>query len=693
MAKDQQSNSEINKIFSQDKELTISSGNIEMGDYDLKTDFDCELIGIRGSKNLHKMSKSDGIIGGIIKSFKNPLLSAKWCIKEIPDATPEEERAKDVLSDFLFKDHNFEAKLNSILNYLVYGFSCFEKYYGFYNNNNSEYIVPIMDERIQTSIDNIDYKNKEVTQIATRGNYVYIPLDELVFFTNEKQGDDLRGVSVLRNSYYNFIDKKEIKEMVKVGIRRNSLGVVVGKYNGSSAKNAKSLMKTCASYANISSTKDYVLLSGEDVDIDVKTFTFNPDQITNYLRYLDTDILISCLTQFLNLGQGGNGGSYNLGEGQSENFIQSTQYIADYVQTVLNEAIVKDFITLNFEGMDYNKFKIEALNIRKNAEEQYAKLLKDIKDSGFVTPTDKDEKDARQKLGLVELEDEDYNQIAKNKEIKLQPSIDEKAIKLSEGAISSKEFSVLYKKEAEGLERYMQANLSVIGDKLIRDIMAKVRKGKSSISQLQKVKPANDKKYKKGLARKMAGISNKTYKEAKADATAVIKLAEDMSPKYLPTKELTDYTENQSEFLVDDQTERMRNLLLLNANSAGMNGKANEEIEDQLNDTMEKFVNGAVVARGAELTVARSMNYGSITFYKEIDKEIVGYRVENANPKHPYCKSVVGTVFPKEELANQTPPYHYGCNSYLSPVYKQLEPNVEYDYKPSKTVQKSRNIF
>ena len=69
---------------------------------DVTSEFDPLLLGREGSIKFSEMSKSDGIVSGILSAYKNLILSCNWTLQEIEDITPEEQTVMDTIHNWFF---------------------------------------------------------------------------------------------------------------------------------------------------------------------------------------------------------------------------------------------------------------------------------------------------------------------------------------------------------------------------------------------------------------------------------------------------------------------------------------------------------------------------------------------------------------------------------------------------------------
>ena len=76
------------------------SGLLRYYSNDVTTELDACLQGQAGAIAFKRMSRNDSIIGGILKSYENPIQSAKWSIQEISNPTPREEEVLKILNEW-----------------------------------------------------------------------------------------------------------------------------------------------------------------------------------------------------------------------------------------------------------------------------------------------------------------------------------------------------------------------------------------------------------------------------------------------------------------------------------------------------------------------------------------------------------------------------------------------------------------
>ena len=735
MTKQAEQEFNIAKKFLQQKEARKNINDSDSGleryfTYDVTTELDSCLQGQKGSFAFKRMSRDDSIIGGILKSYENPIQSARWSIEEIKDATPQETQIIDILNDWFFKRNDFGTLLSQILGMLPMGFSCFERYFTpvtFEENGiDGRYMMPILAERVQTSIRKIDYKDLLVEQQTTSSNLIYIPFKDLVFFTFRKSGNDLRGTSLLRQAYYDFLDKKEIKMAGLKGIIRSMIGLALGKAPATNIESEdfqkfNELVLDIGERSFNGLSDAAVIQEGYDIEI-LNSNSFDLEKMKNYIAYLDSSMTMSVLTQFMTLGQSGGGGSYSLGRDASDMFLDGLQFIIDYIGKQFSQQVIYQTVAMNWGNVDPKKFNLIGTNLNKKDSKEFADTLGSLIKNGIIKVTPEDEVKIRKMYNLSEIAIEDLEKrdekkeeikVEEDKEVEIkkeeveddneeasnkEESKKKEVIKLSEERKRdqkiAKQRNALKDQEVEKLAKFSRASLQLIADEFSKTIRRQLNKGSTDAQGLKDLKINNIGAYKKKLGQKLSGIASQAWKNALKNSKGKIKLSE-ISPSDLPTQVLTSFIINQSDTMIDKQLNDIRDLSILTANTEAAKGLSVDNNIAIVDKKMDDYINNQnIIEGGLALAVIQAMNYGEMEYYRSIESDLWGYRFANDVPETQICKSLVGKVYPvnSSELDLIQPPLHFRCDSFLVPIYKsEAKPDID-NFVPPPSIMKQKTI-
>ncbi len=676
---------------------------------DVTSELDACLQGQIGSIAFKRMSRNDSIVGGILRNYENPIQSAKWSIEEIPNATPKELEIVNILNEWFIKRNDFGTLLHQILGMLPIGFSLFEKYFIPVEFKNNKLMMPVLDERVQTSIRKIDYETSQVEQQTTNSNLVYIPFKDLVFFSFRQDGNDKRGVSLLRHAYYDFLDKKEIKQAGTKGIIRAMIGLVLGK----TPTNINTDDKRFDDFNDLiielgergfNGLSDSAVIP-ESYNIEILNSSFDLKAMKEYIAYLDSSIVMSVAAQFMTLGQSSTGGSYSLGRDFSDMFFDGLQHNIDYIGKRFSQQIIYQTVSMNWADVDPKKFNLVGANLNKKNSKEFAETLKLLIDSGVLIHESEDEINIRKMYGLPEIDIKDRERREQEKEESLQLKTEEQkeesrqqkeTIKLSEHFTNPKERKIFIDQEVTKLSKFSRASLQLISDEFSKTIRRQLNKGNVEAQGLKDLKINNIGAYKKRFGQKLAGISMQAWKEALRNSKGKLKLAE-VKPSDLPTQTLTSFVLNQSDIMIDKQLNDLREDSILTANTQASKGLSPNNTMAMVDNKMDNYIsNKNRIEGGVELAVVQAMNYGEMEYYRSIEKDLWGFRFANDVPETEICKSLVGKTYPKDssELDIIQPPLHFRCDSFLIPIYRLESPErPDFDnFIPSTRILKQKTI-
>jgi hypothetical protein len=221
---------------------------------------------------------------------------------------------------------------------------------------------------------------------------VYIPVDRLVMYTNEREAGNWQGQSMLRAAYKFWLLKDRMLRIQAMSVDRNGMGLPVYKGAAKSEDLGPGLQMATnwrsgeAAGAAVPNGAD-LLLRGVEGDL--------PDA-DKVIRYYDEQIARSALLHFLNLGT--QTGSWALGSTFAEFFTMSLQTIADDVMDVFNQHVIEDLVDWNY-GIDERAPRLICTEIGSR-HPATAESLSLLARSGIVLPDRDLEQAVRTLYGL-----------------------------------------------------------------------------------------------------------------------------------------------------------------------------------------------------------------------------------------------------------------------------------------------------
>jgi hypothetical protein len=365
-----------------------------------------KLVGQSGLRVLDNMRRTDPTIRASLRMIKLPLLQADKRL----EAGDQEDETSLYQRDFVWNEiQKIDLKrfLSEATTFLDMGFAVFENCYTPTKFQGQTLIgLDKLAFRKQTTIQawQTDDQKLGVRQQLIDGN-VSIPMEKLTIFTNDKEGDNYEGVSILRSAYKPWYIMDTLEKIDAMAAERHGLGTIRIKPPSTASEPDKEKAQEVARQLR-ANEESYVQVP------DDWEFEFM-DMHGGGLRDLSpsierqrNSILLNVLGQFLLLGSAGStGGGRAMSEDHSRLFEMSIQYYAEYIASVINKQIIKPLIDLNFSDVEvYPEFsfgKISDDDITKLAD-AYQKFI----GAGVLTPDADMEQNIRDILKTNEMPEE-----------------------------------------------------------------------------------------------------------------------------------------------------------------------------------------------------------------------------------------------------------------------------------------------
>jgi len=388
-------------------------GTANFGGFIQGEEFNAEWKDIKAVENADKMRRTDAQVNASLLAVELPILSSTSRIEPASQDNIDLKIA-EFINVNLFMNRNFTWNylLRHILKYLQFGAYVFEKVYEVVDSQiYIKNISPRLPKTIRRWNQNDDGTLKEVEQFATRPDGSYgtftIPNKFLVLFTNNQEGWNWTGTSILRNAYRNWKIKDTLIRIDAMRHERQGLGIPIF----TPPEDAKTEdIEACEKVGETlrSHEKSYIIKPhGWDVEFaDLKVSSLT--DIIPSIKFHNTEISSNILAQFMDVGKTDFGSRASIHE-LKENFFLSLQSTANYIEDIFNEGmegrlLIKELVSFNFPNVDqYPKLKFS-----KIANIDYEKVsiyLKNLADSGFVCPRLEDEVHIREEFDLPEVEE------------------------------------------------------------------------------------------------------------------------------------------------------------------------------------------------------------------------------------------------------------------------------------------------
>lgn len=385
-------------------------------------EYNAELSDIKGIKIYETMRKSDATVKAAVLATQLPIRRASWFV------TTASEEEKDIeIRDFveraLFDEMTLTWNdfLRQALLMLPFGVMVFEKVFAIKEVDGVtriiwEKLAPRMPKTIMSW--QMEDGNDGIQQLTSNGHSASIPMDKLLVFVHEIEGENWWGTSILRAAYKHWYIKSNLERIDSVAHERQGLGIPFVKlpdsHTAEDVTKAKNILK------NLRANDQGYLLEPEGLEVEFKDMKSSTTRDPHKsISYHNREIVLAVLAQFLDLGSGASG-SRALSEDQSNLFLQSLEAIANSVKDVINKYAIKELVDLNFDNVDIYP-ELNYSGISRVDTERLSTAYQRLTQSGGLKPSIADDQFLRGLLGLPERTEED-------EEIEEQKKIDDKKI-------------------------------------------------------------------------------------------------------------------------------------------------------------------------------------------------------------------------------------------------------------------------
>jgi hypothetical protein len=337
----------------------------------------------QGVHEYYKMKRLDGMIRGMMRQWKTPVLSAHWFVEAGGDSTRDKNAAEFVHDNFFGHHLNMSwlRLLEEILLMGEYGHSVFHKVYKLDTDGKVRLrkLAPRHPADIRQWLwdghGGPDGVEMEPTDLSNSSEGIFIPIKELVIFAHEAEGGDLRGTSVLRSAYKHYVYKDTLYKIDAIQKERHGIGVPVIKlppgWNDNDKKVAENLGRNLRTNerAHVTLPPNWELLfaklEGQPVDC-MKSIAHHNDMIM-------ANVLVNFMTDPKTKKE-------NL-----ESFYKATRYVAETVTDTINMHCIPELVDYNWSRVKYPMLRARRIGEWEDQRTQ-SFSLRNYVGAGLLTP-------------------------------------------------------------------------------------------------------------------------------------------------------------------------------------------------------------------------------------------------------------------------------------------------------------------
>lgn len=389
-------------------------------------DYNVNLTGKRAIAIYERMRRSDPTVRSTLKVVKLPAQTVQKKIEPASEDAFDIEVAKHVENELFHRNINFAHFQHEAFTFVDFGYSIFEPVYEITDFEGKPRIgLKKLAFRKQKSL--YAWQTKEGTDGITQQldtTTVSIPRDKLIIFTNDMEGDNYEGISILRYAYKAW-DLKEKLEMVNA-ISLEKLGSGIPVIRKPAAPDATDESNARDTVRNIRANEEAFIEmpDGWDVEmLDMKGATTK--DLLPTIQHYERQIKLSVLAQFLDLGASGAAGSRSTSEDHSKLFMLSEEALVTNFDATVQEQLIKRLCDLNYTELPNGYPKLVSSRVNDDDVTALSEAVSKLTAAKHITPNFDTEQHFRKVAHLPELPEEDRAKYEKRQEaldeLALQP--------------------------------------------------------------------------------------------------------------------------------------------------------------------------------------------------------------------------------------------------------------------------------
>lgn len=376
--------------------------------------------------NVEEMRRADGTVKAVLNAMKAPILSVDW------DIEGQDDTIVQFVKENLFgMRRTWRDFMREALTYMDFGFYVFEL---IFEKKGRNFNLVDLEPRIPHSIyrwkAEIDGKLVPgITQILqtndskvveANGSQASIPMEKLLVLTNDKEGDDITGQSILRAAWKHYKMKDVLERVQAIAAERYGVGIPVitlpKEYGEAEKRLAEEMAKNLKS-----NEKSYIVLPSEEWKFIIATPTGNPQgqSIESAIKHHGNSILISTLATFLSLGTNDTG-SLALSRDQSSFYLKHVEDKCAYFAEQMTEQVIRRLVYVNF-GPNAEVPKLKFAPLGDIDFTAMSGTLKTLIEASLIDPSPKMKQFVSKVFKLPEVTDDEREQMEEEEmEAKMQ---------------------------------------------------------------------------------------------------------------------------------------------------------------------------------------------------------------------------------------------------------------------------------
>jgi len=184
-----------------------------------------------------------------------------------------------------------------------------------------------------------------------------IDIGKILLFSFNKNGGDLTGKSLLRTAYSHWYYKTHFYKIDAIQKERFSLGILKGRLLPGWTNQDRTILRTLL--RNYRTNEEAFMILTPAVEVDVEFPSGTPVDVLDSAVHHNGMILMNVLGQFITMGsEGGSSGGRATAGTQSDLFMKSLRYVANYIAEQINMYVIPELVVWNYPTMNFPRLAV-----------------------------------------------------------------------------------------------------------------------------------------------------------------------------------------------------------------------------------------------------------------------------------------------------------------------------------------------
>jgi len=369
-----------------------------------------------------KMRRTDPTVQWMLRLVSTPLRAALWSVEPPENPSPVELEAACFAQHAIFSelDGGFDEHLRQALTYLDFGHSVFERSAELrpvefdvdvdegdpFHVKRDAFVLAALDPRLQRTVQRWNVDSAEPKRLVNIKQWLAdghepsvttIDADRLVLYVCDKEGDDWRGVSLLRSAWKSWFTKSELQNLEAIAFERSAGFPVVYPPTDADDDDLTSVeeaIKKVKQGENV-----WMIMPGpkqlpsrggsqpaEEWLVEDLAINASAGQAADFgaaIGRYDLEMAKNVMASFMELGQK-EVGARATADVQQDPYYQALSAHASYIEDTFSEAVLRPLCDWNYTLERYPRLVCSKLQAR-NAE-VIATAIKGLVEAGVMQP-------------------------------------------------------------------------------------------------------------------------------------------------------------------------------------------------------------------------------------------------------------------------------------------------------------------